>query len=162
MRRAVSLFSTGVFAAVLSAAVAFAQPPSAPQPVDLTPQFRGAALPIANLKVFEIGGIVLIRGNATDRATAEAAGVVAEKLGYTRVANLVQVVRPPDDGAIRRAAERQLTLDRSLDGCKFRVDSHDGVVHVAGTVAEEIQKDEVVLILRTIDGVRDVHADLQR
>lgn len=161
MTRTLSLVAGSVLASLLSVAPAMALS-SASQPVDITPQFRSAAPSIADLQVFEIGGIVVIKGNAPDRAVAERAGVVAESLGYKRVANLVKVVAAPDDAAIRRAAERELTLDRSLDGCKFQVDSQNGVIHVAGKVAEEIQKDEVVAVLRAIDGVRDVRTDLRR
>lgn len=161
MTRTPSLVSAGILAAVLSTASAVALN-NASQPVDVTPQFRSAALPITDLQAFEIGGIVVIRGHAADRASAERAGVLAENLGYKRVANLVKVDLRPDDAAIRRAAERELSFDRSLDGCKFQVDSQNGVIHVAGTVAEEIQKDEVVAVLRAIDGVRDVRTDLRR
>jgi len=161
MTRILSVAGAAVLAVFVSAA-AIAQPPSSPQAIDLTPQFRSAQLPIANLAVYEIGGIVLIRGNATDRAAAEQIGVIATSLGYDRVANLVKIVPPPDDAAIRRAAERELSMHRSLDGCKLRVDSHDGVVHVAGTVAADVQKDEVIALLRNVEGVRDVQADLQR
>lgn len=155
------LLSTIVLAAFLPAATAVALD-SASQAVDVTPQFKTAALPIADLQVFEIGGIVVIRGHATSRTIAEQAGVVAGNLGFTRVANLVKIVSPPDDAAIRRAAERELTYRRSLDGCKLSVESHDGVVHVAGTVASDAQKDEVIAVLRNVDGVRDVRVDLQR
>ena len=161
MTRTLPTLTAAVFAGLLSVA-AIAQPPSAPQALDLTPQFRTAALPIANLRVYQVGDIVLIRGNAPDRDTAQEIGVIVQSAGYNRVANLVQITTPPDDAKIRRAAERELALHRSLDGCKLRVDAKDGVVHVAGTVAEDIQKDEVVAVLRTIDGVRDVRADLQR
>lgn len=152
--------ATVVFAAVISTS-ALALQPRASDPTDLTPRFRSAALPISDLRAFEIGGIVIIRGRAGDHATAEEAGRMAQKMGYTRVANLVQVVTPPDDAAIRREAERQLSMDGSLEGCKLRVDSQGGVLHVNGTVSEEIQKDEVVALLRTIDGVRDVRTNLQ-
>ena len=161
MNRTLSILSAGVFAAFLSVAAIAQQAPPA-QPVDLTPQFRSAALAITNLEVFEIGGIVVIRGRAADRDTAQQAGVIVQSAGYSRVANLVQVAAAPDDALLRRQAERELALHRSLDGCKFRVDAKDGIVHVAGTVAQDMQKDEVIAVLRTINGVRDVQTDLQR
>jgi osmotically-inducible protein OsmY len=129
---------------------------------DITPQFRSAGLPIENLQVYEIGGVVLIRGRSLDRAAAEEAGRIALNLGYTRIANLVQVVPPPDDAVIERVAERELGRHRSLDGCNFHVDSEQGIVRVAGTVRSEVQKDYAIELLRGIDGVREVHADLQR
>ncbi len=149
-----------VLVIVLSAAAAQAVAPE--QPVDLTPLFRGAGLAIDRLQVYEVGGVVLIRGQATDRAVAEEAGRVAVGLGYTRIANLVRVVPPPDDAAIERLAERELTRHRSLDGCSFRVVADRGVVRVAGTVRNDLQKDYAIELLRSINGVREVHSDLQR
>jgi osmotically-inducible protein OsmY len=129
---------------------------------DITPLFRSAGLPIENLQVYEVGGVVLIRGRSMDRAAAEEAGRIAVNLGFTRIANLVQVVQPPDDVAIERIAERELGRHRSLDGCNFHIDSDGGIVRVGGTVRSETQKDYAIELLRSIDGVREVHADLQR
>lgn len=147
--------------ALLMSTFGFALQPNPTDPTDLTPRFRSVAVPISNLQVFELGGIVVIRGRTAHRASAEEAGRIAQALGYTRVANLVQVVEPPDDAAIQREAERQLSQDGSLEGCKLLVGSQGGVLHVKGTVSEEIQKDEVIALMRTIDGVREVRTDLQ-
>jgi osmotically-inducible protein OsmY len=136
--------------------------PTQPQATDLTAVFHAALPRIQNLRAYEIGGVVLLRGRARDQATAEQAGVVAQNLGYTRVANLVQIVAAPDDEAIERIAERELALHRSLDGCTFHVESEDGVLTVAGDVHEDLQKDLAVAVLRSIDGVKEVHAELVR
>ena len=133
-----------------------------PQATDLTASFRPSNPQIEKLQVFEVGGIVVIRGRAADRATAEAAGRYALTLGYNRVANLVQVIEAPDDAAIQRRAERALSIHRSLDGCSFQIDSDQGVVRVAGRVSHELQKDVAAQLLRNIDGVREVRLDLQR
>jgi osmotically-inducible protein OsmY len=151
-----------LFAAVLASTTAFAGRQSAPQPTDLTPQFQSACLPISGLQAFEIGGIVIIRGKTTDPAVAEQAGRFAQSLGFTRIANLVQVIEPPDDAALTRRVERELAAQRSLDGCRFRVESDQGVVNVAGLVRSELQKDMAIQVLRNIDGVKAVHADLQK
>ncbi|HEY3055494.1 MAG TPA: BON domain-containing protein [Thermoanaerobaculia bacterium] len=154
--------SAAVLSLLLATAVIAAKPASAPQPTDLTPQFRAAGLAIDRLQAFEIGGVVVIRGRSLDRNVAEDAGRFAQSLGYTRIANLVQVIPPPDDAAIERRAERELSTHRSLDGCTFQVDSDNGIVRVAGHVQHELQKDYAIELLRNIDGVREVHADLQR
>lgn len=127
--------------------------------VDLTSQMQND-VKIDGLSAIEIGGIVVLRGITTDPSLAARAGVLAQNLGYARVANLIRVVAPPDDAAIQRTAERQLSIHRSLDGCKFRVDSTAGVVTVAGSVDHELQKDVAISVLRQIDGVRSVHSDL--
>jgi osmotically-inducible protein OsmY len=151
-----------VTAAILLATTAFAAPARTPQATDLTSNFTSAGITVEKLQVFEIGGIVVIRGRATDKAQAEAAGLHAQSLGYARVANLIQVVEPPDDEAIERRAERELTIHRSLDGCKFNVDSEQGILRIGGQVRHELQKDVAMQVLRNIDGVREVQTNLQR
>lgn len=133
-----------------------------PQATTLTQQFVDAGLVIDRLQVFEIGGIVLIRGRAADKAQAAEAGRVALNLGYERVANLIQVIETPDDVKIEQIAQRELTLHRALDGCKFRIDSEKGVLSVNGEVQHELQKDVAMQLLRTIDGVRELRAELVR
>lgn len=155
----------GIFAAIAALILATtlrAAEQKPPQPADLTPQFRSAGLTIDRLEAFEIGGVVIIKGRTTDVKMAEKAGRVAQGLGYGRVANLVQVIDAPDDAAIERLAERVLAMHRSLDGCTFRIDSQGGVLRVRGRVESELQKDEAIALLRTIDGVKEVHADLER
>ncbi len=145
--------STGLFAATAV---------KQPQARDLTSEFRTAGSSVDRLQVFEIGGIVIIRGRTASKAEAAEAGVIASTLGHKRVANLVQIIPPSDDSALRRRAERELTMNRSLDGCIFRVDAREGVVHLAGSVQHELQKDMAVNLVRNIDGVVSVHSDLKR
>jgi osmotically-inducible protein OsmY len=144
--------------ALITGPMAFAQSPAA---VDLTSSFRTAGLAdIDRLQVFEVGGIVIIRGRTDDSDKAAEASRIASQLGYTRVANLVQLTSVPDDVAIQRAAERALSRHRSLEGCKLSVDSRHGVVRVAGTVHSELQKQVAVELLKNIDGVRGVQTEL--
>ena len=127
--------------------------------IDVTSQLQ-KDVKIEGLSAVEIGGIVVLRGTTTDAAAAQRAGTLAQNLGYARVANLIRVVLPPDDAAIERTAERQLSIHRALDGCHLRVDSTGGVITVAGKVDHELQKDVAVNLLRQIDGVRSVRAEL--
>jgi osmotically-inducible protein OsmY len=132
-----------------------------PEAVDLTQSFRSAGAKVDGLKVYEISGVVLIRGRATTKAQAEEVGRLAQTLGYTRVANLVQIVENRD-AEITRRAEVELTVNRSLDGCKFRVTADQGNVKVAGLVKHELQKDVAAQVIRNIRGVRSVEFDLTR
>ena len=134
---------------------------ASPQTTDLTPQFRAAGVAVDRLQVSEIAGIVILRGRVADKAQAEALGEYATTLGYTRVANLIQIT-PDNDAAITRAAERELTIHRSLDGCKFTVSSTKGIVRVGGSVRHELQKDVALQLLRSIDGVKSVEVNLDR
>lgn len=132
-----------------------------PQTNDITDQFRSAGAAVDRLQVSEIGGIVIIRGRVADKAQAEALGQYATTLGYTRVANLIQI-NPNIDAEITRAAERELSIHRSLDGCRFRVNTDNGVVKVAGSVRHELQKDVAMQLLRSIDGVKAIEVNLDR
>ena len=151
--------------AVAIAAILMALTPATlaatPQTTDLTETFRGAGAAIDRLQVVEIAGIVIIRGRAADKAQAEAVGLHAQNLGYTRVANLIQIAAH-DDARIARAVERELSVHRALDGCQFSVTSDQGVVHVAGRVRHELQKDVAAAVLRSINGVRSVEMTLDR
>jgi osmotically-inducible protein OsmY len=143
----------------LSAIPAFAIQPSTN---DVTPQFVTAGVTVDGLRAVEVGGIVVLRGRTADRAAAEQAGTVAQSLGYTRVANLIQVVQAPDDERIERAVERELSVHRGLDGSQIAVDSTNGVVRLTGKVYSELQKDMAVNLVKTVDGVRSVQASLRR
>jgi osmotically-inducible protein OsmY len=155
MQRAVAI--TAILMALTPAALAT----TAPQTTDLTETFRGAGAAIDRLQVVEISGIVIIRGRAADKAQAEAVGLYAQNLGYSRVANLIQIATH-DDARIARQAERELSVHRALDGCHFTVSADQGVVHVAGRVKHELQKDVAAQVLRSINGVRSVEMALDR
>ena len=132
-----------------------------PQSTDLTDTFRGAGAVVDRLQVYELAGIVVIRGRVADKAEAEVLNQYAQTLGYTRVANLVQIVKHEDE-LIARKAERELSVHRALDGCHFRVSSTGGVVKVSGSVAHELQKDVAAQVLRSIDGVQSVEMALDK
>lgn len=134
---------------------------AAPQTNDITEQFRTTGAVVDRLQVYEVAGIVIIRGRAADKGQAELLSQHASGLGYARVANLIQIV-PDDDDQITRAAERELSIHRSLDGCRFQVSADKGVVKVAGRVQHELQKDVAVQVLRSIDGVKSVEVNLDR
>lgn len=145
-----------IFSVVAPGAVA-----ATPQTTDLTVTFRGANAVVDRLQVYEISGIVIIRGRAGDKAEAERLNQYARTLGYARVANLIQIVKH-EDAALVRAAERELTVHRALDGCQFTVSSEQGVVTVAGSVRHELQKDVALAVVRSINGVRSVEVHLNR
>ncbi|HEU4887996.1 MAG TPA: BON domain-containing protein [Thermoanaerobaculia bacterium] len=134
---------------------------ASPEAVDLTNTFRAAGATADRLQVYEIAGVVLIRGRVADKVQAEEIGRIAESLGYARVANLVQVTENRD-AEITRRAEIELTVNRSLDGCKFHVTSDQGRVRVAGLVKHELQKDVAAQVLRNVKGIQSVEFALNR
>lgn len=134
---------------------------AAEQVVDLTSTFREAGASIDQLRVYEIAGVVIIRGRTPDKAEAAVASKIAQSLGYGRVANLIQIVTT-DDAQLARMAERELTMHRSLDGCRFNVTADRGIVRIGGSVTHELQKDVAFQVVRSIDGVRSVDVVLTR
>ena len=121
-----------------------------------------AGLPIDQLHVTNVGGILVVRGIATSPKTVRDVNELAASLGYTRVANLIRVREVPDDSALARIAERRLATTRALDGCQLTVEANRGVLNLAGTVVYDGQKKLAREVLRNIDGVRGVVADLHR
>ncbi len=161
MRRTTITLSAVILAALLFPPSA-AQAASAPPANDVTASFISAGINLPNLRAVEVGGIVILRGTASDPSDAERAASVARDLGYTRVANLIRVAEPADDDAIERRAERELSRLRGLDGANIRVKSQRGIVSLTGRVSHELQKDMAVTLVRNLDGVRGVTSSLQR
>jgi osmotically-inducible protein OsmY len=134
---------------------------ASPEPVNLTQQFLTAGAVVDSLQVYEIAGVVIIRGRTASKAQAEEIGRLAQSLGHSRVANLIQITQH-NDVRIAREAEVELANHRSLDGCRFNVSSAQGIVRLGGLVSHELQKDVALALLRQIDGVRAVEVDLKR
>lgn len=150
--------------AIVAAFVLFAIPVFAQQPGtrDLTQQLVTAGVVVEGLRAIEVGGIVVLRGRTMDAGSAQRAATIAQSLGYTRVANLIQIADVPDDARITRAVERELAAHRGLEGTQITVDSSNGVVRLRGKVSTEMQKDMAVNLVRNIDGVRAVEMALVR
>ena len=155
---------TNKLAALIAATLMFVSvsaTAAAPQTLDLTANFLKAGATIDRLQVYELAGIVIIRGRAANASEAELLSRHAQSLGYTRVANLVQIVKHDDEAMVRKA-EVELSVHRSLDGCRFSVTANQGVLRVAGSVRHELQKDAALAVLRSIDGVRSVEMSLNK
>lgn len=153
----------GVLVAVFFAVSAIAEPPATHDvTAQFTAHFVSGGVILEGFRAVEVGGIVMLRGHSSDRASAEQAAIVAQTLGYKRVANLIQIDAIPDDARIARDAERGLALQRGLDGTQIVVASSHGVVRLSGTVSNELQKDMAVYVVRNIDGVRSVQMSLKR
>src|SRR5688572_21869432 len=148
--------------AVLVALTALPASAAAPEARNITAQFVGDSLDVDRLQAFEVGGVVILRGRTYDRSAAEAAGLRALVLGYSRVANLIQVLEAPNDAAIQREAERELAMHRSLNGSQLSVESDKGMILLRGRVKHELQEEMAVAVLRNLDGVRGVRAELER
>ncbi len=160
MTRSVLHFAAATLAATLVIGVLPARAAD-PTVKDVTSIFAGG-VSVAELKAVDVGGILVLRGRVVDRLQAEAAGLYAQSLGYSRVANLIQITSPVDDAAIERNAERALARRRSFEGCRITIASVGGVVQIRGEVRNEMQKDMAVQLVRNVEGVKEVRSDLQR
>jgi osmotically-inducible protein OsmY len=163
--RKTSTLSAAILAALLTLplpALALEKSSAQGNASDITARFADGGFHIDGLKAIEVGGIVVLRGKTTEPAEAARVAEYAKGLGYERVANVVSVIDPPDDEAIERRAERAIASHRTLDGCNIRVDSQQGVVHLAGRVQYELQKDIAADLVRNLDGVLAVKMELQR
>lgn len=118
-------------------------------------------LPVDRLSVREVEGIVIIRGSARNQTAIERISRMAKDIGFTRVANLVQVRPVADDEAIELRAERHLAGVAGLEGCRFGIDSNDGIVTLSGFVQQELQRDLARTELRRVEGVKEVRSTLR-
>jgi osmotically-inducible protein OsmY len=118
-------------------------------------------LPVDRLSVREVEGIVIIRGSAQNQSAIERITRMAKEVGFTRVANLVQVTPAADDEAIELRAERHLSQIAGLEGCRFAIDSSDGIVTLSGVVQRELQRDLARTELRRVAGVKEVRSNLR-
>lgn len=161
MSRTTTTLSAVILAALLFP-IAQAEAATGPAATDITASFISAGINVSDLRAVEIGGIVVLRGNAASAADAARGAQIALDLGYKRVANLIRVLEPVDDAAIQRLAERELSRHRGLDGSNISIKCEAGIVNLAGRVSMELQKDMAVTLVRNIDGVRGVTSSLQR
>jgi osmotically-inducible protein OsmY len=118
-------------------------------------------IPITNLTVYNVDGIVILKGEADAQNSARAADTV-RALGVQRVANLIHTPSAPDDELIRMAAERQLARAPQLDGCRIRVSCDRGVVKVHATVHSELQADAARQVVKGIKGAQRVELEMAR
>lgn len=144
------------------AAVTLLLTPAAMAATTDTLHSRLSGLGIRSINIAQVGEILIVRGKTTDPSVVPQAREIAQSMGHRRVANLVQFVATPDDDAIARAVERQLSLTRSLEGTRLSVVSNEGVVRVKGRVQSELQKDLARSVALDVDGVRAVMLAVSR
>src|ERR1051326_5830565 len=125
--------------------------------VDLTAVFVDGGVKIDRLLVYEIGGVVLLRGRTGNPLMAAQAGARAA-CGGVRYSENAGGVRP--DKALVKSARHELDMARELDGCRFQIDSAGGIVRLRGHVVREAQGDYAVYLIAKIDGVKQVHSEL--
>ncbi len=129
-------------------------------PVDLTTVFVDGGVTIDRLLVYQIGGIVLIRGRTDKPDMAAEAGRFASSRGYKRVANMIEINTAIGDNGIELLARNRLERARELADCRFQLNSVGGVISLRGQIASEFQRDFAIRLLRRIDGVKSVRSTL--
>jgi osmotically-inducible protein OsmY len=127
---------------------------------DLTAVFVAGGVTIDRLLVYQIGGVVLLRGRTGNPLMAAAAQRFAARAGYQRVANLIEIVPGLTDEALVQSAGRELDMTRELEGCRFQIEAAGGIIRLLGHVVREAQGDYAVYLIAKIDGVKQVHSEL--
>jgi len=135
---------------------------TAPTASDITKGLASNGIDATALTVAVVDDIVVIRGTVSDADAIPRITSIAKQSGATRVANLVQAQQRPDDILIKQQAERQLMLSRALQGCRFHVQSAEGVLKVNATVQSDLQEDAARDILRHVRGAQKVEAQFAR
>ncbi len=128
--------------------------------VDLTTVFVDGGVTIDRLLVYQIGGIVLIRGRTDNPDMAAEGGRFATIRGYKRVANMIEINTAIGDNGIDRLARNQLERARELADCRFQLNSVGGVVSLRGQIAQEFQRNLAIRLVNRIDGVKSVQSTL--
>ena len=121
-----------------------------------------ADLPVYDLRLIPIEGILIVRGKVRDAETFLIVERRLNEIGFDRIANLMRIVPLPNDAIIERAAERRLSIARGLTGAKLRVRADQGVVTIDGTVENDAQKNAAADLVRNIEGVREVRVIANR
>ena len=119
------------------------------------------SLPISNLRVHNVDGIVILKGEADAQSAAQAANTV-RSLGVVRVANLIRTPAAPDDNSIRMDAERQLARSPQLDGAQIAVSCESGVLKVTAKVHSDLQADAARQVLKGVKGAQRVEFQTAR
>jgi osmotically-inducible protein OsmY len=131
-------------------------------PAAITAALARSEPALAGVDVKVVSGIVIVRGETSDPASAARATSAIQSLGYSRVANLIHVTAQTSDEDIRRSAERQIAQNRVLDGCRFAISCDQGVLKVSAKVQSEVQEEVTRKVLKTVTGVREVRAEFAR
>ncbi|HVT02381.1 MAG TPA: BON domain-containing protein [Thermoanaerobaculia bacterium] len=136
---------------------------AAPPTVDeITRGLAEKGVQTSGLTIAVVDDIVVIRGTVFAPEEVGRITTIAKQIGANRVANLVQTQQRPDDILIKQQAERELMLSRALQGCRFHVQSEEGVLRVNATVQSDLQEDAARAILRHVRGTQKVEAQFAR
>lgn len=128
----------------------------------ITSSLKEGGVPTQGLTVAVVDDIVVIRGSVTAPEDIARITTIAKQSGASRVANMVQASQKPDDLLIKQQAERELMLSRALQGCRFHVQSAEGILTVNATVQSDLQEDAARAILRRVRGTQKVEAQFAR
>ena len=123
------------------------------QILEATPEIR-------DLKVTQVGEVIVLRGTTDDASAVEAVERRLRELGYERIINAVDIERAPSDDMIRSSVERQIYLTPALASSAIRVNTNQGTVTLEGSCSTPAQISQADRIARSVRGVRDVKIEL--
>ncbi|KIG19199.1 Osmotically inducible protein OsmY [Enhygromyxa salina] len=122
-----------------------------------------------DIDVDALNGVVTLRGQVEDQATADTAARVAESTtGVKKVINKLMLESDPDnpgssrnDAAISAAVGARLLGDPEVRRFNIDVDVVEGVVYLSGIVEDKLAKDTAERIASAVDGVVRVDNELE-
>lgn len=105
-----------------------------------------------------LGGPVLAQDAATPQVTdAPASESVA---GPSEAGGTLEGVGEfAEDSLITTKVKLELLADEQLSALDIKVETDEGVVHLEGEVASEAERERVIALVASIDGVRNINVD---
>lgn len=105
-----------------------------------------------------LGGPVLAQDAATPQATDAPASESVAGPGEAS-STLDGVGEFAEDSLITTKVKLELLADEQLSALDIKVETDEGVVHLEGEVASEAERERVIALVASIDGVRNINVD---
>jgi len=119
------------------------------------------------IDVDTVAGEVILSGYVDSQQEVDKAGSIAKSVaGVVRVKNELQIGsrtmgQSIDDKVLGSKIKAQLMKEPGIRSLSIDVDVYSGTAKLSGTVASQEQKKEILDLVRSVEGVKDVVDNLQ-
>jgi hyperosmotically inducible periplasmic protein len=120
-----------------------------------------------NIDVDTVAGEVILSGYVDSQQEADKAGSIAKSVaGVARVKNELKVGtrtigQGVDDKVLGTKIKAQLMKEPGIRSLNIDVDVYSGTAKISGAVASQAQKNEILNLVRSVEGVQGVVDNLQ-
>ncbi|MFA7383882.1 MAG: BON domain-containing protein [Desulfurivibrionaceae bacterium] len=120
-----------------------------------------------NIDVDTVAGEVVLSGYVDSQQEANRAGVLAKSVhGVVRVKNELRVGsrtmgQGADDKILGAKIKTKLVREPDIKSLNIDVDVYSGSVNVGGVVANQEQKNKILNLIRSVEGVKGIVDNLQ-